>query len=79
MEKVIAKKQSELKEMKKIFWQHYFENCEKKKKEIKEIKKMKRQEWFSEIKFFIKEIVIPSAVFTMVCLAILIYSNWLWN
>ena len=76
MEKVIAKKQSELKEMKKIFWQHYLENCEKKKKEIK---KMKRQEWFSEIKFFIKEIVIPSAVFTMVCLAILIYSNWLWN
>ena len=79
MEKLILKKEIELKEMKRIFWQHYFENCHKKKTEIKKMKKMKRKFEWEPTRTFFKEIILPMFLFGIFIQLTLTFSFWLWS
>lgn len=79
MEKMILKKEIELKQMKKIFWQHYFENCHKKKIEIKEMKKIKRRFDWEATRTFFKEFILPMTLFSIFVELTLIFSFWLWS
>ena len=79
MENLIVKEQDELKELKKVFWQHYIETCQAKEEKIKEIKKKKKQMRLDELKEYAKEIFIPAVIFLIVLQGMLTFTFWLWN
>lgn len=78
MEKLIIKKESELKEMKKVFWQHYFENCQTKKDEIKQMKTEKRKRNIMVIKDYLREVIMPCIYMGIFINVMLYISFWLW-
>jgi hypothetical protein len=78
MEKLIIKKESELKEMKKMFWQHYFENCQAKKDKIKEMKTESRKRKIMATKYYLKEVILPCLYLGAIINVMLYISFWLW-
>lgn len=73
MDNKIIKTKNELKELKKIYWMHYFDKCDAIEQDIKELEKNKKDITNQE------SILLQSILFCGTLIILMYLNAWLWS
>jgi len=73
MDNKIIKTKDELKELKKIYWMHYFNKCDTIEQDIKELEKNKKDITKQE------PILLQSILFCGTLIILMYLNAWLWS